>query len=556
MTQNTDAGNTPGETKQKLAITATFTAEPIEDALNYWMTELGFPFQIEFAPYNQVFQQLFDPASLLSHNEKGINIVLVRLEDWQRFHKADQADPRGLEEKLEQNTSELVQALQSAVARSATPILVCVCPASPMIAADEKQAAFFQEMETRLTAALEPTSGVHLITSAELAGRYPVKEYYDAYSDEVGHIPYTTAFFTALATMLARKIYALQTPARKVIVLDCDNTLWKGICGESGPSGVEIDAPYRALQEFMLAQHAAGRLLCLCSKNSETDVFDVFAHRPEMPLKRDHILAWRINWQPKSENLVALAEELQLGLDSFIFLDDNPVECAEVQAHCPEVLTLQLPQQPERISRFLNNVWPFDYLKITETDRQRTELYRQNMEREHARQEASTFEDFLASLQLEIQISAMLPEHVERVAQLTQRTNQFNTTTIRRTESEIQLLSRTKNLEFRVVEVRDRFGDYGLVGVMAFGSETDVLQVDTFLLSCRVLGRSVEHQMWKELGKIALAKELNAVAIPFLPTPKNQPAFEFLNKVGADYRQPAGQDSWLFVFPAQIAIGS
>jgi FkbH-like protein len=178
------------------------------------------------------------------------------------------------------------------------------------------------------------------------------------------------------------------------------------------------------------------------------------------------------------------------------------------------------------------------------------------MQREQARGEASTFEDFLAKLELEVQISAMAPEQIDRVAQLTQRTNQFNVTTIRRTESEIQRLGRVENLEFQVVEVRDRFGDYGLVGVMAFESQAGVLRVDTFLLSCRVLGRGVEHRMLKELEKIALARELNTVAIPFLPTPKNQPALEFLNKVGSDYRQPYQQDGWLYVFPAQIAIGS
>ncbi len=543
--------NLPDESKAIIAITATFTAEPVEDALNYWMKELKFAFKIEFAPYNQVFQQLLDPTSLISRNGKGINILLVRLEDWQRFEKTDDAST--LKTKLDAHGNDLIQALQSAASRSAAPFIVCVCPFSPLVMADEEQATLFQNAETQLAIGLEPINAVYLVTSTELASRYPVKEYYDAYADKVGHIPYTTAFFTALGTMLARKIYALQTPARKVIVLDCDNTLWKGICAESGSSGIEIDAPHLALQAFMVSQHASGRLLCLCSKNSEQDVFDVFTHRAEMPLKREHIISWRINWQPKSENLVALAEELQLGLDSFIFLDDSPLECAEVQAHCPDVLTLQLPQQPERIPRFLQNVWPFDYLKVTATDLQRTALYRQNMEREQARRAASTFEDFLAALELEIKISEMTPEQTERVAQLTQRTNQFNVTTIRRTESEIQHLSRAQNLEFLVVEVRDRFGDYGLVGVMAFETQADGLQVDTFLLSCRVLGRGVEHQMLKKLGGIALARERNIVAIPFLPTQKNQPALDFLNQIGADYRQPYNQAGWLFVFPAQAS---
>jgi FkbH-like protein len=545
------AGNMTSETKQTICITATFTAEPVAEALEYWMKELNYGFEIEFAPYNQVFQQLLDPASLIARNEKGVNIVLIRFEDWQRFEKADGSVSNSSTDKLERNISELVQALCSAADRSATPILVCICPASPAAAADITQAALFQESEQRLSADLEAVAGMYVVTSAELASLYPVKEYYDAYTDQAGHIPYTSSFFTGLATMLARKIYALQTPMRKVIAVDCDNTLWKGICGEGGPLAIEIDAPHRALQEFLVAQCAAGRLLCLCSKNSEGDVFDVFAYHTTMPLKRDHIIAWRINWQPKPENLADLAKELQLGLDSFIFLDDNPLECAQMEADCPEVLTLQLPERPEHIPRFLQHAWPFDTLKVTQVDRQRTDLYRQNMQREQVRRETSTFEDFLASLELEIQISAMRPEHVDRVAQLTQRTNQFNVTTRRRTPGEIQSLGRKKDFSFCVVEVRDRFGDYGLVGVMGFKTRASVLEVDTFLLSCRVLGRCVEHEMLRELAKIALAKECATLTVPLLPTQKNQPALDFFNKVGLDYRQPREQDGWLFVLPAQ-----
>jgi FkbH-like protein len=334
-----------------------------------------------------------------------------------------------------------------------------------------------------------------------------------------------------------------------VIVLDCDNTLWKGVCAEDGPSNVEIDSSYRALQEMMVAQHAAGKLLCLCSKNNERDVFEVFARHQDMPLKREHILAWRINWQPKSANVIALANELQLGMDSFIFVDDSPLECADVQARCPEVLTVQLPAQSEQIPRFLQSVWAFDHLKVTETDRQRTELYRQNRQRESLRQEASTLEDFLASLELEIHIAEMAPDQIERAAQLTQRTNQFNTTTIRRGAGEIRQLAQRQQLQFHVVEVRDRFGDYGLVGLMACEAQQDVLRADTFLLSCRVLGRRVEHQMLREMGKIASARGLRGVTVPFQPTPKNQPALDFLNDLGASRRQSYGQDGWLFTFP-------
>lgn len=540
-----------------IAITATFTVESVEESLTFWAQKLALPFKIAFAPYNQVFQQLLDPSSLLARNEDGINVVLVRFEDWQRFDGTAAQGTRTYpndEMKVERNTQDLIGALKTATKHRATPLLVCVCPASPDVAADLNRAALFERMEKQLVSELESVSGVYVVMTTELAALYPVSQYYDSYGEEVGHIPYTPAFFTALGTMITRKVTAIRGAPYKVIVLDCDQTLWKGVCGENGPLGVEIDPPYKALQEFMVAQYNRGRLLCLCSKNNKADVFDVFDCHPGMVLKREHIVSWRVNWKPKSENIRSMAEELQLGLDSFIFLDDDRVVCAEVQANCPEVLTLQLPQEAENIPRFLSHVWAFDCVKTTEEDRQRTTFYRQKAMREHFRKETFTFDKFLAGLELEVQISELLPQHVGRVAQLTQRTNQFNCTSIRRSESEIQqfciLLG---DMECLVVDVRDRFGDYGLVGVIMFETRQNALWVDTFLLSCRALGRGVEHQMLAHLREVAKVRGFDYVIVPYLPTSKNQPALDFLNSIGASFRQ-SSIDGWLFRFPTEVTI--
>ena len=187
-----------------------------------------------------------------------------------------------------------------------------------------------------------------------------------------------------------------------------------------------------------------------------------------MILKRDHLVSWRINWQSKSENIRSLARDLNLGLDSFIFLDDNPVECAEVRAGCPEVLTLRLPIDGN-IEEFLRHVWAFDRLRVTSEDRHRTTMYKQEADRARFQREVPTIGDFLAGLDLRIGFSKPAPEQVDRIAQLTHRTNQFNFTTVRRNDGEIHRLAES-GLECRAVEVKDRFGDYGLVGVMIFGS--------------------------------------------------------------------------------------
>jgi FkbH-like protein len=530
--------------QQVIAIASTFTAEPLKESLSFWMKEIDISSKIVFAPYNQVFQQLLDPASLLAQNQDGINIVLVRFDDWVRFE--NRAGGAG-GEKIVENQKNLVLALKQAAARTATPYLVCLCPAAPETV--DGDAALLQQMEAQMVADLADVSGVYLVTTTELATTYPVATFYDPHTDELGHVPFTPLFFSTLGTMLARKIYTIQRTAYKVIVLDCDQTLWQGVCGEDGADGIVIDQPRQALQEFMVAQHDSGMLLCLCSKNNSSDVLQVFERHPQMPLQREHLVSMRINWQPKSENLKSLAQELQLGLDSFIFIDDNPVDCAEVRANCPEVLTLQLPEDPHSIPRFLQHIWAFDRLTITAEDKQRTSFYQQNIERQQVLRESLTLRDFLSSLNLQVQITEMTPLQVARVSQLTQRTNQFNTTTIRRSEGEIQTLCQLEKYTCLVVEVKDRFGDYGLVGVMLFAVTSDALEVDTLLLSCRVLGRGVEHQMLAKLGKIALNRGRHRLDVTYKPTSKNQPILDFLNCVGAQFKEKLEND-YSFRLPA------
>jgi FkbH-like protein len=411
-------------------------------------------------------------------------------------------------------------------------------------------------MTARITrhieSSLEGLGAVYWISAAELVALYPVDRQHDQHGDELGHVPYTPEYFTALATLLARKAHALRMSPYKVVALDCDDTLWSGICGEDGPEGVVIDPPRRALQEFMVAQHEAGMLLCLASKNNMEDVLETFRVHPEMPLRLEHFVARRINWSAKSANLASLAEELQLGLDSFIFIDDNLQECGEVLARRPEVLTLPLPSDPGEIPGFLRHVWAFDRLQVTDEDRQRPALYSQQVERTRLERQAKTLEEFISSLQLQVQMAEMTPAQLPRVAQLTQRTNQMNFTTIRRTEADIAALLRSGSAQCLTVEVSDRFGSYGLTGVAIFSAGPDALWVDTFLLSCRVLGRGVEHRLLARLGEIAVERGLKRLDVPFLPAQRNHPALMFLESVGAKFKVRS-ESGFLFRFPAHYA---
>jgi FkbH-like protein len=271
--------------------------------------------------------------------------------------------------------------------------------------------------------------------------------------------------------------------------------------------------------------------------------------RTDMLLKREHLVSWRINWNSKSENIKSLAKELNLGLDSFIFIDDNPVDCADVRINCPGVLTLQLPQNSESFGPFLNHIWAFDHSGgSTDEDQNRTRMYQESTRRQRYLEQSFSLKDFIKGLQLRVQITEPTEDQLGRISQQTFRTNQFNFTTIRRSEHEIKNLLKRESVNCLVVRVGDRFGDYGLVGVLMYEIEADHYKVDTFLLSCRVLGRGVEHAVVSWLGQSAVKEGKTFVEFTYLPTGKNLPALEFITSIGDRYRNEAGT-SW--AFPAE-----
>ncbi len=192
----------------------------------------------------------------------------------------------------------------------------------------------------------------------------------------------TSEYFAVMATALERRIKMMLRLPSKVIALGCDNMLWAGVIGEDSHAGIRITEPYRTLQQFMVEQQKTGRLLALVSKNSEADVWQVWRQRDDLPLQRQHTVAACINWGSKSDTLRALADELQLGLDIFIFVDDNPLECAEVRTAAPEVLVVQLPSDPDEIVPFLQHHWAFENHRVTQEDQQRTQMYQENQERD------------------------------------------------------------------------------------------------------------------------------------------------------------------------------
>jgi len=512
----------PTATQQSLVVSGTFTIDPVWLPLRSWLDWLGWKWNVHVAPYGQAIQQLLEPSSAMAGNVSGYNLLLIRVADWCSSGKADDASNRQL--------ADFLSAMDSFLLRSPVPLMVVLCESSADSPELNKLVA---SLENRLFTELAHRPVVQVVRHDEMDRLYPVAQKFDSVALRTAHIPYSQQYYTAIASAVCRRIASVTRLPYKLVALDCDQTLWDGVCAEDGAQGVRVTPERMALQHKIKELRSAGLLICLCSKNQPADVWAVFEKHPDMVLRKDDISAERINWESKSSNLRSMARQLNLGLDSFIFIDDNPIECAEVQANCPEVLTVQLPH--EDLVTFLDHTWALDLPAVIDDDRQRARRYSEEHQRNQLRQSALTLDEFLASLELKVDFSEIQTGDLERVAQLTQRTNQMNFTTVRRTVTDLHRFLQSESGNCFTVRVSDKFGDYGLVGAVMTCKESQRLRVDTFLLSCRALGRRVEKQMLRHLVQMAKNLGCHSMFIPYQKTEKNQPAYDLLRSLGVAF---------------------
>ncbi|MFB9278028.1 amino acid adenylation domain-containing protein [Cohnella cellulosilytica] len=524
---NDSARSAAPERQLQVRIASTFTSEPIAGTIRHWLEAFGSRAQVTFAPYNQIFQYVMENREG-SSGQTGVTVLLIRPEDWLSPGAA------AAEARLSALESELEKLLLLLDARDGgEAYFIGLLPFSadgPLRGLPESAGQAFRERwNARIALAANHVSALDFSAAAE---RYRVEEIEDRIANEEGQIPYTPEYFAAIGTETARALAGwLQSPF-KVIVVDADNTLWRGIAGEDGAAGVQVTPAFAAWQRLLLRKRSEGMLLALCSKNDEPDVWDVFERNGDMILRKEHFAAWRINWRPKSDNLRELAEELNLGLDSLIFVDDNAAECLEVMARLPEVLTLRLPRE-ETMTDFLDHVWAWDRHRVTEEDRKRASSYDAERQRkEAANRPGATLEDYLSGLRIKVSFRPLSSEEAERAAQLSARTNQFNLNGIRRSAAEIRRgLSLPAECHW-IVEAADRFGDYGRIGYVSGLVREETLEIHTFLLSCRVLGRGVEQTICAGLKRFASVRGCTKLLAKFRRTAKNRPFEQFLEQAG------------------------
>jgi FkbH-like protein len=495
------------------------------------------------AGFDQYTQALLDPAGALSAFEPEVTVLAIHAS---RLFPGLHDDPLTLtvaERRQElEGGLQTVQRLLDAFTEHSTGLLLLhtlVLPQHPALGIldwrDELgQAEALGEANQRLAALVrERYPNVSLLDEDRVQARVGKAQATDPRLWLAARMPWSGELLAGLAREYLRYIRPLKGLTRKVIALDLDDTLWGGIIGEDGLGGIQLgsEAPgnaFVAFQQELVKLWRRGILLVLCSKNNEADAWAVFDQHPDMVLKRSHVAAWRVNWSPKSENLRSLAEELGLGLQSFVFLDDNPRECEQVRLSLPEVLTVNLPGDPARYRETLLGLDVFDSLSLTQEDLDRNRLYVERRERqafERAAPAGDALGGYLAGLGIVAEVAPADTLSIPRIAQLTNKTNQFNLTTRRYSEAQVAAMP-GRGWRVYGLRVRDRFGDEGLVGVAIVApgpdGESGAWEIDTFLMSCRVIGRGIETALLAFLAEAVRHAGGQRLRGWFLPTGKNE----------------------------------
>jgi len=487
---------------------------------------------VRVAEYNQIFQTCFHHEISFGEAPEAI-ILLWRIEEilGREFNSFILGDHSALD-RARLRIDELVAAFAH-LRQAFKGLIVVSLPSFPLgMSADLldldgplNSGVFHRFVLSYFVERLRGAGNVRLVDVDALQRNLGAAASFDSRKWHLYKQPYSQAFLWELGNLLARIVRTCKIAPKKCVVLDCDNTLWGGIVGEEGIERIAIgdDFPgsaYRDLQDFMLYLRSKGALLGIASKNNERDVWDVFEQHDGMLLKREHISAWSINWDTKSKGLKAIAEQLNIGTDSLVFIDDNLFEIEQVRTSCPEVTAVLLDDEPARMVQAIRNLRLFDKFEVTEEDIKRADMLQSERKRATATEGLSKNE-FIAALELKIELVRAPSSHLSRITQLINKTNQFNLTTIRRSLQEVEAMHADPRWNIYSLRVSDKFGDYGLVGVALVEKAGDRWRIDTFLMSCRVLGRNVEATFFSGLASEAKSEGAETIEAAFVSSAKN-----------------------------------
>jgi FkbH-like protein len=538
----------PGGRDLRLAYLANFTIDLLPRWVDLCFAREGLAADHYTAGFGQYVQEVLGEETGLAAFQPdlvllALSLRLLRPEAWAGFPRLSPAERRDLRDDV---AAHVESTALSAAERLGATVLVAnfVVPALPAFGVADLngeygETEFFLDLNLDLLRRFKGHPRIRIFDLDRLAARYGKDRLVDRKMFYLAKMEWSPGFLGCVAGELARHARAYRGPSRKVLVLDLDNTLWGGVVGEEGPAGVKVgegDPESEAFRDFQLrlkAFQAMGVLLALCSKNNPGDVHEIFASRSEMPLKLEDFAAVEISWEPKHQGLKRIAEQLNLGTDCLVFVDDNPAEIRLVQQLMPEVKTVLLGPDPAEHVATIEKLVDFERAVVLEEDARKTEQYRENRQREELRTVTGDLAGYLASLRTELAITRAKRDDLPRIHQLFTKTNQFNLTTQRYTPAEVERFIGSPVCEMWLARARDRFGDLGAIGAVLLRRDGRIVYVDSFLMSCRAMGRGLETAMMNHLKHRLLDEpghlELRA---RYIPTAKNKPVETFYEDQG------------------------
>ena len=524
----------------RIACLRSVTVEPLLPQVVATLAHRDFAATIELGGLGNVLFEVASADSFLYSSVFDVCIILVSAESvLPRL-----ADPEACFDDMEATLQVFLESLNTAASRF--PGLIVLCNFAPpglgvgrrFQSQDPASSRYAVSRANRLIAARVQQHARMVLCDLEyLSQQLGREQFYSARNMSTVMQPFSPLGFHRVCQEWADLCQLHFRGPAKCVVLDCDNTLWHGIIGEDGLHGIRLGEGYpgtcyQQFQRQLKQLKNMGFLLAINSKNNEADVRAVFDEHPAMVLKYDDFAAVRANWESKGDNMASIAEELNLGLESFLFIDDNPFEIEQVKAACAGVACVQVPSEPWKLPEVLPSIVRLDRLAITAEDRKKSEMYRQERQRKAVCDGTSGIEDYLRQLDLEMTIESFQAEkHLDRVVQLLQKTNQFNLTTRRHDAGSVLAMARSGAM-IRLASLRDRFGDYGRIALAIVTFAGGVAWLDTFLMSCRAIGRRAETMFLTVILEQLRKAGCTELRGEYLPSPRNQVCEKFLPEHG------------------------
>lgn len=533
----------------KTYLVRSVTVEPVIPFLSVEAVLSGYVLDLQVGGYGSYVDELLNPASSLLRFQPELVLVILDLEDLAGSLPELCAAGIGgdVEVAIEESTARVAQLLKSFRANSAARLLLqgLVIPDFTSLGdvgdanLPNSLSNAVQRLNQRLASLCGTIADCVFFDVDRLAARYGRAHWRDTRMFLSSRLPLSADSFQTYARGLVRAFSTLFRAPRKVLCTDLDNTLWGGVLGEDGPEGISTGSTYPGncyleYQKYLKQLSSRGILLAIVSKNNETDVREAFLIRSaDLALRLDDFVAAKISWNEKADAIRELAKELSLGLDSFVFVDDNPMECEAIRQQLPDVAVIAAPvSEPWKLTEALAEMPFFDAAIVTEDDINRLTEYKAQAQRAELEQNAGGRDEFLASMGIVCTFVDAVRAPLSRAVQLLSKTNQFNLTTRRHSAAEVEKFASTEGGQAVAVRVRDRFGDAGVVGLALASNQGDACYIDSLLLSCRVIGRGVETALLAYIAEQAMRTGAKRLIGEYIPTKKNAPCASFYDDHG------------------------